>query len=172
MELNGKVAWVVGASSGIGAAVARELARRGGTVAISARRDEQLQEVSGGHMLVVPLDVTDAASVAAAAARVHEELGPIDLAVLSAWLLEADGPAGLGHRGLRPAHPGQPRRDEQLHRSRAARHAEATPRRHRQASRPWPDTAGWYSEAYGATKAAQINLLESPRVHVARPGCR
>ena len=40
MELNGKVAWVIGASSGIGAAVARELARRGGTVAISARRDE------------------------------------------------------------------------------------------------------------------------------------
>ncbi len=84
MELNGKVAWVIGASSGIGAAVARELARRGGTVAISARRDEQLREVSGGHMLVVPLDVTDAASVAAAAARVHQELGPIDLAVLSA----------------------------------------------------------------------------------------
>ena len=79
MELNGKVAWVVGASSGIGAAVARELACRGGTVAISARRDEQLREVSGGHMLVVPLDVTDAASAAAAAARVHQELGPIDL---------------------------------------------------------------------------------------------
>ncbi len=83
MKLNGKVAWVVGASSGIGAAVARELASRGGTVAISARRDEQLREVSGGHMLVVPLDVTDAASVVAAAARVHQELGPIDLAVLS-----------------------------------------------------------------------------------------
>jgi len=84
MELNGKVVWVIGASSGIGAAAARELARRGGTVAISARRDEQLREVAGGHMLVVPLDVTDAASVAAAAARVHHELGPIDLAVLSA----------------------------------------------------------------------------------------
>ncbi len=84
MELNGKVAWVVGASTGIGAAVARELTCRGGTVAISARRDEQLREVSGGRMLVVPLDVTDAASVAAAAARVHQELGPIDLAVLSA----------------------------------------------------------------------------------------
>ena len=68
MKLNGKVAWVLGASSGIGAAVARELASRGGTVAISARRDEQLHEVSEGHMLVVPLDVTDAASVVAAAA--------------------------------------------------------------------------------------------------------
>ena len=84
MKLTGKVAWVVGGSSGIGAAVARELARRGATVAISARREDRLREVSGGDMLVAPADVTDAASVAAAAARVREELGPIDLAVLSA----------------------------------------------------------------------------------------
>ena len=89
MKLTGKVAWVVGASSGIGAAVAGELASRGGTVAISARREEQLREVSEGHMLVVPLEVTDAASVVAAAARVHEELGPIDLAVL--LLMKAAG---------------------------------------------------------------------------------
>ena len=73
MELTGKVAWFAGASSGIGAAAARELASRGGTVAISARRDEQLRQVPGGHMHVMPLDVTDAASVAAAAARVHQE---------------------------------------------------------------------------------------------------
>jgi NADP-dependent 3-hydroxy acid dehydrogenase YdfG len=57
MEMNGKVAWVVGASSGIGAAVARELACRGATVAISARRDEQLREVSGGDMLVVRVNL-------------------------------------------------------------------------------------------------------------------
>ncbi len=94
MKLNGKVAWVVGASSGIGAAIARELASRGGTVAISARRDEQLREVSQGHMLIVPLDVTDAASVMAAAARVHEELGPIDLAVLPAGYWKQMDPAG------------------------------------------------------------------------------
>ena len=84
MKLHGKVAWVTGASSGIGAAVARELVRRGATVAISARRKEQLHDVAGGDMLVLPADVTDAAAVAAAAARVREELGPIDLAVLSA----------------------------------------------------------------------------------------
>jgi NAD(P)-dependent dehydrogenase (short-subunit alcohol dehydrogenase family) len=93
MNLNGKVAWVLGASSGIGAAVARELASRGGTVAISARREEQLREVSEGRMLVVPLDVTDTASVVAAAARVHQELGPIDLAVLSAGYWKQMDPA-------------------------------------------------------------------------------
>jgi NAD(P)-dependent dehydrogenase (short-subunit alcohol dehydrogenase family) len=65
MRLTGKVAWVVGGSSGIGA-VARELLRRGATVAISARHEDRLREVSGGDMLVVPLDVTEAASVAAA----------------------------------------------------------------------------------------------------------
>ena len=63
MELAGKVTWVVGASSGIGAAVARELVRRGATVAISARREEQLEKVSEGDMLVVPADVTEAASL-------------------------------------------------------------------------------------------------------------
>ncbi len=61
MRLDGKIAWVVGGSGGIGAAVARELERRGATVAISARRQEQLQAVAGGNMLVVPADVTDAA---------------------------------------------------------------------------------------------------------------
>jgi NAD(P)-dependent dehydrogenase (short-subunit alcohol dehydrogenase family) len=60
MRLNGKVAWVIGGSSGIGAAVARELACRGATVAISARRNEELHDVAGGDMLVVPADVTDA----------------------------------------------------------------------------------------------------------------
>jgi len=84
MKLNGKITWIVGGSSGIGAAVARELVRRGATVAISARRKEQLQDVAGGDMLVLPADVTDTASVAAAAARIRQELGPIDLTVLSA----------------------------------------------------------------------------------------
>jgi NADP-dependent 3-hydroxy acid dehydrogenase YdfG len=84
MELSGKVAWVVGGSSGIGAAVARELQSRGAVVAITARRRGHLDEVSDGAMLAVAADVTDAASLTAAAARIRDELGPIDLAVLSA----------------------------------------------------------------------------------------
>ena len=88
MDLNGKVAWVVGGSSGIGAAVARELRSRGALVAISARREDELNEVSGGTMLVVTADVTDAASLTAAASRIREELGPVDLCVLSAGYWE------------------------------------------------------------------------------------
>jgi len=170
MELNGKVAWVVGASSGIGAAVARELACRGGTVAISARRDEQLQEVSGGHMLVVPLDVTDAASVAAAAARVHEELGPIDLAVLSAGYWKQMDPQDWDTEVF----------DQHIRVNLAGMSnsiAAVLPsmlRRHHGVIAGIASVAGYRglagSEAYGATKAAQINLLESLRVHVARTG--
>ena len=172
MELNGKVAWVVGASSGIGAAVARELARRGSTVAISARRDEQLREVSGGDMLVVPLDVTDAASVAAAATRVHDELGPIDLAVLSAGYWKQMDPADWDPEVF----------DQHIQvnlvgmsNSIAAVLPDMLRRGHGVIA-GIASVAGYRglagSEAYGATKAGQINLLESLRVHIARTGVR
>jgi NADP-dependent 3-hydroxy acid dehydrogenase YdfG len=64
----------VGASSGIGAALAAELVGRGAEVAISARRADRLEEVSAGRMTVVPCDVTDVASVTRAAARIRERL--------------------------------------------------------------------------------------------------
>ncbi len=170
MKLNGKVAWVVGGSSGIGAAVARELVRRGATVAISARRKQQLQDVAGGDMLVLPADVTDAAAVAAAAARVRDELGPIDLAVLSAgyWkqMDPADWDTGDFDQHLRVNLTGMsnaiaavlPGRLLRLHGVFAGIASVAGYR----------GLAG--AEAYGATKAAQINLLESLRVHIARTG--
>ena len=170
MKLNGKVAWVVGASSGIGAAVARELASRGATVAISARRDEQLREVSAGCMLVVPLDVTDAASVVAAAARVHEELGPIDLAVLSAgyWkqMDPADWDTQVFDQHIRVNLTGMS--------NSIAAVLPGMLRRHHGVIAGIASVAGYRglagAEAYGATKAAQINLLESLRVHIARTG--
>jgi NAD(P)-dependent dehydrogenase (short-subunit alcohol dehydrogenase family) len=170
MKLTGKVAWVVGGSSGIGAAVARELVRRGATVAISARRDEQLREVSGGHMLVVPLDVTDAAAVAAAAARVHEELGPVDLAVLSAgyWkqMDPADWDTGVFDQHVRVNLTGMS--------NAIAAVLPAMLRRRSGTIAGIASVAGYRglagAEAYGATKAAQINLLESLRVHLARTG--
>jgi NADP-dependent 3-hydroxy acid dehydrogenase YdfG len=172
MELTGTVAWVVGASSGIGAAVARELACRGATVAISARREDQLREVSGGHMLAVPLDVTDAASAVAAAARIRGELGPFDLAVLSAGYWRQMDPAGwdteIFDQHLRTNLTG-------MSNSIAAVLPEMLQRRHGVIA-GIASVAGYRGlaggEAYGATKAAQINLLESLRVHTARTGVR
>jgi short-subunit dehydrogenase len=84
VELSGARIWVTGASSGIGAALARELAGRGASVAISARDVEKLREVSGDRMLVVPVDVTDRAATVAAGGTVRAALGGLDVAVLNA----------------------------------------------------------------------------------------
>lgn len=75
---------VTGASGGVGRAVAIEFASRGNTVALLARGEKGLAaaardvERAGGRALPIPLDVSDADAVFAAAARVEEELGPID----------------------------------------------------------------------------------------------
>jgi short-subunit dehydrogenase len=84
MEIAGARIWVTGASTGIGAALARELADRGARVAISARRADALAEVAGDRMVVVPVDVTDRAATVAAGATVREALGGLDVAVLNA----------------------------------------------------------------------------------------
>jgi len=170
MKLHGKAAWVLGASTGTGAAAARELASRGGTVAISARRDEQPREVPQAHMLIVPPDVTDAASAAAAAARVHQQLGPADLAVLSAgyWkqMNPADWDTGVFDQHIRVNLTGMS--------NAIAAVLPGMLQQHHGVIAGIASVAGYRglagAEAYGATKAAQINLLESLRVHLARTG--
>ena len=84
MQIGGARVWVIGASSGIGAALARELADRGASVAISARNADTLGEVSGGRMHVVPVDVTDLTAMVAAGNAVRTALGGLDVAVLNA----------------------------------------------------------------------------------------
>ena len=84
MEIAGARIWVTGASTGIGAALARELADRGAQVAISARSADQLAEVAAGRMAVVPVDVTDRAATVAAGERVREALGGLDVVVANA----------------------------------------------------------------------------------------
>jgi len=79
--LRGQRAWLIGASSGIGAALATELTRRGCRVAISARRADLLAAVAGDTMIPVPVDVTDRACVDTAAAAVREQLGEPDIVV-------------------------------------------------------------------------------------------
>jgi NADP-dependent 3-hydroxy acid dehydrogenase YdfG len=82
------VAWVTGASSGIGREVAAQLAAAGWTVAISARREAELASLAAlhpGKMIVMPLDITDGPAVAEAVAKIEAQAGrPIVRAVLNA----------------------------------------------------------------------------------------
>ena len=90
MRFADKVVWITGASSGIGRALALEFAAEGASIALSARREERLDELvdeiesAGGHALAVPCDVTDEASVASAVDRVVGELERLDVAVANA----------------------------------------------------------------------------------------
>lgn len=81
-----RVAWITGASSGIGEALAIELARRGVEVAASARRKDELEALAARQPGITPfpLDVTDEAQCRAVAQEIGQRLGDIDLAVLNA----------------------------------------------------------------------------------------
>lgn len=86
-DLTGKVAFVTGASSGLGRHFAGVLARHGAKVAIGARRFAALEALaeeigrSGGHALPVSLDVTDPDRVKTAVGTVIDELGAVDILV-------------------------------------------------------------------------------------------
>ena len=169
-RLAGRNIWIVGASSGIGAALAVELVGRGARVAISARRADALDSVAAGRMTVVPVDVTDRSALDAAAAAVRDELGEIDMVVFNAGFWEQMNAAAW---------------DRDLF----ARHVEINllglnncigavlpemVRAGRGRLVSVASVAGYRgitgAEAYGATKAAQINMLEALRGGVAGHG--
>jgi len=84
------VAVVTGASSGIGAATARALAKEGYTVALLARRLDRIQALAeeiGNGALAIEADVTDRDSIVAAASRVQDELGGTDVLVNNAGIM-------------------------------------------------------------------------------------
>lgn len=89
-ELKGKIVWLTGASSGIGEALAYELALRGAIVALSARNREALEKLSaelirnGSRAIAVPCDVCDVEETKQAARTTREKLGEIDIVIANA----------------------------------------------------------------------------------------
>lgn len=86
MTLPWKVVWITGASTGIGAEVAKQLAAQNITVAISARNAETLNTLAKTQPNLKPyqLDVTDAKAVANCFETIEHDLGPIDLIIAGA----------------------------------------------------------------------------------------
>jgi NADP-dependent 3-hydroxy acid dehydrogenase YdfG len=89
-ELDGTVALVTGASSGIGAATAEALAGLGATMVLAARRTERIEELAakivagGGRALAVPADVTREAAARECVERAVAEFGRLDTLVNNA----------------------------------------------------------------------------------------
>uniref|UniRef100_UPI0028ADD096 SDR family NAD(P)-dependent oxidoreductase n=1 Tax=Acinetobacter sp. TaxID=472 RepID=UPI0028ADD096 len=95
-DLNGKVVWITGASSGIGKAIAQQCAALGAQVVLTARRHEELENVRQSltnpdqHISVIA-DITDESQVRHAYEQVLQQKGRID------WLINN---AGLSQRAL------------------------------------------------------------------------
>jgi NAD(P)-dependent dehydrogenase (short-subunit alcohol dehydrogenase family) len=84
MNSDKQVALITGANQGIGLQIAKELARRGFTVLVGSRnleRGEAAAKTIDGDARAVQLDVTDEASIAAAAQRIRKELGRLDVLI-------------------------------------------------------------------------------------------
>lgn len=172
MKVSGSRVWLVGASSGIGAELARELSRRGAQLAVSARTSEALEDVSQGAMAVVPFDVTDRDATHDAAREVEALLGQIDVVIwcvglwqqFDALTWDPDVFARhievnlLGLNNLLAAVVPAMVRAQDGHIVGVASVA------------GYRGLAG--AEAYGATKAAQLNLLEGLRAALAGSGVR
>jgi len=169
MSLQPGVAWIIGGGSGIGAAVAQLLAKRGWTVAISGRREDKLAAVAQGHPTIsgYPLDVTDGEAIAATVQKIAAELGRIDLFIFgaAAWQPMDVGDydyekfakiVDTNYLGvIRVANPLLAQMDRQ-----GGGHFSVI-----------ASVAGYFglprSAAYSSTKAGLINLLETMRTELA-----
>ncbi len=87
---DGKCVLITGASSGIGAALAEHLARRGAAVGLTARREDRLRELverirhAGGRAEFATADVTDPDQILAACGALEQALGPCDVLIANA----------------------------------------------------------------------------------------
>ena len=87
IDLSGRVAFVTGASSGLGAQFARTLSRAGAAVVLASRRIDRLKDLrselegEGGDAHAIELDVTDVDSIKSAVAHAETEVGSIDILI-------------------------------------------------------------------------------------------
>ncbi len=86
MDLTGKHALVTGGGTGIGLAIARDLAAAGATVTITGRRQEVLDEVASDGMTGMAMDVREEASVVDTIAAATDARGPIQICVANAGI--------------------------------------------------------------------------------------
>ena len=90
--LDGQVAWITGAGSGIGRACSIALAKSGARVVLSDRDEANLVEAAavieraGGHPMIAVADMSDSAAVNATAARIAEQFGRCDILVNAAGI--------------------------------------------------------------------------------------
>ena len=153
----------------------RELARRGWSVGASARRAELLETLAAefpGRVLAAPLDVTDREATLAAAERVQERFGPIDLAVLNAAYWGRFSAAAWDSNVLRRHFD-----TNVLGMAYGIEAVLAGMRRRRSGTIAGVASVAGYrglpdSEGYGASKAAEIHLLESLRLDLRPLGLR
>ncbi len=172
--LAGTAIWLTGASSGIGEALANELARRGAQLAITARRAERLEEIAARHpgrgVLTRAGDITDREAMHRIADDLRERWGRIDLTVFNAGTYEPVTPdtfsADLFREHLEVNFMGTVHCIEAvlqgMRRRRAGRIAVVA------------SVTGYAAlpkaEAYGATKAALISMCDSLRADLAPDG--
>lgn len=162
--------WITGASSGIGRAAALEFARRGETVAASARGADALGALADaarglpGKIIPFACDVTDRAMVFATVAQIEDAVGPIETAILNAGThIPLSPQAGFDLAGFDKL--------VTLNLTGTANCVAAV--LERQLQRPSgqlaivSSVAGYFglktASAYGATKAALINMAEALR---------
>ena len=167
------VAWITGASAGIGRALALKLAGEGFRVAATARRADKLADleaVGGGRIKAYPGDVTQATAMRDTVSAIEADLGPIVLAVLNAGIYD---PAERGAFDADIAW-----RTIEVNLGGAIRCADPVLKvmsgRRRGQLAFTASLVGYGgipgSSAYGASKAALINLAEAMRLTYERVG--
>lgn len=164
--------WVTGASTGIGASVARQLSAEGVAVAISARNAETLNTLAAanGNLRSYPLDVTDEKAVVECFQGIEADLGPVDLIVAGAGTYTEVTMDDFNTSAFK-------RMYEVNYLGVINVLVAAMPqfRKRRAGHISWIASVAGYrglpkAAAYGPTKAALINLAESLKEELARDG--